>query len=435
MREPVIEIVDFNHDGRGRGIYDGRTYLVTQAYPGESVTVQIDRESSKTVQGRVLDVVQKATERIESPCIHLNKCTGCPFIAASSSLEASFKRTELLNIFRESGSGHENIQYLRPTGAYHYRHYAKWNLLEQNGRISVGAYVMGTHVLIENEKCQVVTPLIQRVVSRVLDILNRLKVRIHKEGVKGLRYLVVRQSHLDEELLLTFVDSRPLYETTALRDQLKSEIETMSEQMDVAWMVNVDEGNVLISNEWIPLLGDCVLRESLAGVKLSIGPESFFQINPEAAERMFATLSSWVTGGRVLELFSGVGALSVLLASQVDTMITVENNEASVELAEETMGKLGHSHIDCRHGDAYAIETLLTEEDPFDVFVVDPPGKGLGPELIKTINESGVSELLMLACRANALRRDLPLLLEGGFRIAESCLVDQFRELVSLRQS
>ena len=34
---------------------------------------------------------------------------------------------------------------------------------------SVGAYVMGTHVLIENEKCQVVTPLIQRVVSRVLD--------------------------------------------------------------------------------------------------------------------------------------------------------------------------------------------------------------------------------------------------------------------------
>ena len=86
MREPVIEIVDFNHDGRGRGIYDGRTYLVTQAYPGESVTVQIDRESSKTVQGRVLDVVQKATERIESPCIHLNQCTGCPFIAASSNL-------------------------------------------------------------------------------------------------------------------------------------------------------------------------------------------------------------------------------------------------------------------------------------------------------------------------------------------------------------
>ena len=53
----------------------------------------------------------------------------------------------------------------------------------------------------------------------VLDILNRLKVRIH-EGVKGFRYLVVRQSHLDEELLLTFVDSRPLYETTALREQL-----------------------------------------------------------------------------------------------------------------------------------------------------------------------------------------------------------------------
>ena len=157
-----------------------------------------------------MNVVQKAAERIESPCIHLNACTGCPFIAASSSLEESFKRTELLNIFRESGSQHHDIQYLRPTGAYHYRHYAKWNLLEERGRVSVGAYVMGTHVLIENEKCQVITPLIQRVVSRVLDVLNRLKVKVHTDDVKGLRYLVVRQSHLDEELLLTFVDSRPL---------------------------------------------------------------------------------------------------------------------------------------------------------------------------------------------------------------------------------
>ena len=289
MREPVIEIVDFNHDGRGRGVYDGRTYLVTQAYPGESVTVQIDRESSKTVQGRVLDVVQKATERIESPCIHLNQCTGCPFIAASSNLEASFKRTELLYIFRESGCGHDNIQYLRPTGAYHYRHYAKWNLLEQNGRISVGAYVMGTHVLIENEKCQVVTPLIQRVVSRVLDILNRLKVRVHKEEVKGLRYLVVRQSHLDDELL-DLVDSRPLYETTALRDQLKSEIETMSEQMDIAWMVNVDDGNVLISNEW-SLIGRLRIKRVFGGLNFRSG-RNHFSDQSEAAERMFATLSS-----------------------------------------------------------------------------------------------------------------------------------------------
>ena len=51
----------------------------------------------------------------------------------------------------------------------------------------------------------------------------------------------------------------------------------MPEAMDVAWMVNVDEGNVLISNEWIPLLGDCVLNESLAGVELSIGLSPFFR--------------------------------------------------------------------------------------------------------------------------------------------------------------
>ena len=186
MREAEVDIVDFNHDGRGRGVYDGRTYLVSQAYPGERVKVFVDRESSKTVQGRVSEVISKAPGRIESPCVHLNQCTGCPFIGATGMLEEAFKRAELESIFQDSGSGYQDITYLRPTGAYHYRHYAKWNLLETRGRISVGAYVMGTHVLIENEKCQVVTPLIQKTVARVLDVLNRLKVRIHNDETKGL---------------------------------------------------------------------------------------------------------------------------------------------------------------------------------------------------------------------------------------------------------
>ena len=82
MGEAVVDIVDFNHDGRGRGVFEGRTYLISQAYPGERVRILIDRESSKTVQGRVLEVLAKAQGRIESPCVHLNRCTGCPFIGA-----------------------------------------------------------------------------------------------------------------------------------------------------------------------------------------------------------------------------------------------------------------------------------------------------------------------------------------------------------------
>jgi 23S rRNA (uracil1939-C5)-methyltransferase len=176
----------------------------------------------------------------------------------------------------------------------------------------------------------------------------------------------------------------------------------------------------------MPLVGDCVIDEELAGVRLSIGPESFFQINPEAAEKMFAQLSSWVTGGRVLELFAGVGALSVLLAPVVSELVTVENNEASVELAKATMGRLGHSHVRCHCDDAYDVSEFLSAGHSFDAVVVDPPGKGLGPELIKTLVDSDIREVLMLACRANALRRDLPLLIGGGFSIAEASLVDQF---------
>ena len=107
-------------------------------------------------------------------------------------------------------------------------------------------------------------------------------------------------------------------------------------------------------------------------------------------------------------------------------LVTVENNEASVELAKATMVRLGHSHVSCHCDDAYDVSEFLSTGHSFDAVVVDPPGKGLGPELIKTLVDSNIREVLMLACRANALRRDLPLLIEGGFSIAEASLVDQF---------
>ena len=84
------------------------------------------------------------------------------------------------------------------------------------------------------------------------------------------------------------------------------------------------------------------------------------------------------------------------------------------------------THVICHCDDAYDVLELLNAEESFDAVIVDPPGKGLGPELIKTLVDSNIREILMLACRANALRRDLPLLLSGGFNIAEASLVDQF---------
>ena len=426
MKEQIIEIREFNHDGRGRGVLDGKTYLVSQAYPGERVSVIVDRSSSKTVQGRVANLHEVIPERIDSPCVHLNHCTGCPFIGVTSAVEEDFKRNELNRILSDAGSGASEIQYIRPTGAYHYRHYAKWNLIQTGNRISVGAYVMGTHSLVENQKCQVVTPMIQRVVSRVLNILNRFKVKIHSDKNRGLRYLIIRQSHVSDRLLLTIVDSREMFQTEKVRYRLKPEFEKLTEEIDVAWMVNVDDGNVLLSSEWQPLVGDCILDEALGGIELKVGPETFFQINPCAAEEMFQLVASWLDGRSVLELFSGVGALSVLLASKVDKLCTLEVNAASVDLANKTMKTLGHDHVTCLQGDAYRYDVLVDRNQHFDTLVVDPPGKGLGSELIERIIKSDATQLIMLACRATGLRRDLPLLLGGGFKVERVGLVDQF---------
>ena len=110
MKEQIIDIREFNHDGRGKGELGGKTYLVSQAYPGERVGVVVDRASSKTIQGRVSGLHEKISERIDSPCVHLNHCTGCPFIGVNSTVEEQFKRRALTRIIDESGSDVPHIE-------------------------------------------------------------------------------------------------------------------------------------------------------------------------------------------------------------------------------------------------------------------------------------------------------------------------------------
>ncbi len=119
--------------------------------------------------------------------------------------------------------------------------------------------------------------------------------------------------------------------------------------------------------------------------------------------------------GEVLELYAGVGALTVALAPLCRQLTAVESWPASVELLREN----------CPDVEALTMtaEQALARGGKYDLVILDPPregAKGLAPALAAT----GAATIIYVSCDPMTLQRDARELQAEGFRISRTVALD-----------
>ena len=81
---------------------------------------------------------------------------------------------------------------------------------------------------------------------------------------------------------------------------------------------------------------------------------------------------------------------------------------------------------------AAAAESFMPEylkENPgakADVVIVDPPRKGLKPEVLDTIAELSPAKVVYISCDPATLARDLKILLSSGYKLQKYRVFNQF---------
>ncbi len=427
-----IEIVNRNDDGRGRGYLGDRVVLVAQTVPGDIVKVKIDKQTKNTVQGRVKKLVRASPQRESGDCPHEFVCTGCMLMGTSEEDELTYKVERVAGFLEKSvtvGDLEEKLQVERPSEALNYRYYAKQVFSVQNGRPILGAYIASTHDVADNSGCPVLAPSVRQAVDAVADEVFRRKLRIAWKGEPGLRYLTVRGSKASGEILISLVSSRAL--EGVWREELVLLAEGLLDRIDgvcgVVAIENMDKGNVLLKGEASVLAGRATVTEEMCGFQHEIGSQSFFQINPVSAAAMFETALEFAGEGELcLELFCGVGAMTLPLTRAFKKVIAVELSEESTAALSRALAQVPAESVRVEQGDAYQLGPDILRETGAKVLVADPPRRGLGAELIKSIADSSVQRLVFLSCQPAVLERDLPLLEKAGFKLSALSIVDQF---------
>ncbi len=188
-----------------------------------------------------------------------------------------------------------------------------------------------------------------------------------------------------------------------------------------------------------------------ADLALGLPPRSFFQTNTEVAAGLYAQAAAWATRSlreeaapgtssrppaspgerkRIVDLYCGVGGFGLALAGEGREVIGVETSEDAIEAANAVAGAAG---IDARFLAGDAREWLPTSSVAAatgggaarpDLVIVNPPRRGLGPELSATLEESGVPTVIYSSCNPDTLARDLALM--PSYRAVEARLFDMF---------
>ena len=428
----TAQIEAFASDGAGVCRVDGRAVFVKGALPGETWEIKLTKVTPAAVWAVGLQMLSASPDRREAPCPVYGKCGGCAALHMSYEAELRFKLSRVNEALRRIGGADLRItEILGAEKTEGYRNKSILNVAAGPDGPVAGFYRPRSHDVVPAESCLIQSELSCRAVRAVLDWMREHRIEPYSEadGKGQVRHIFTRCAFRTGEAMACVVTARGFGggNNAALVDALRA---ACPELTGIVLCVNKSRGNTVLDGDFHTLWGSDTITEALCGLSFELSPLSFFQINPPQAEKLYAKALEYASpdgAGTVLDLYCGAGTISLCLARGAKQVIGAEIVPEAVENARCNALRNGIDNVRFICADASEAAARLQQEGVKpDAVVVDPPRKGLSPEVIGTIAAMAPARVAYVSCDPATLARDIKIFAEYGYLPAAGCCVDMF---------
>lgn len=426
----TARIVDYTVEGQGIAKIEGCAVFVPNAIAGELCEIRIEKLGKTWAAGKIVQLLEKSPHRVNRACSVAKLCGGCAFHHMDYEEECRLKAQRVLSCLnRIGGESLDDLPMHPAPDTTCYRNKAQYPVASKKNRAYAGFFKAGTHQVVENDRCLILPLEADQVKSAVLDYMNQFRVNAYDESTeKGLvRHIYVRQGAVSKQLLVCIVaNGRKLPRVEALLERLKKIFGFTT----LVLSVNTKPGNTILGDEFITLYGPGYIEDTLCGLKFRLSPRSFYQVNHHQAQELYraAIEAAQITSSdTVLDLYCGVGTISLAMSRAAGRVIGVEVIPQAVEDAKENARRNGITNAEflCADAGSAALE-LERQGIRADVVVVDPPRKGLNKDAIEAIARFSPRRLVYVSCDPATLARDVALLKEKDFSLQNAQAFDLF---------
>lgn len=423
-------ITDYTSEGQGIAKVEGCVVFIPNAIVGEVCRIRIEKAAKTWAAGKIVEILEKSSHRINRACSVAKLCGGCAFHHMDYEEESRMKAERVRTCLnRIGGENLEKVEILSAPTCEGYRNKAQYPVSSRKGKAYAGFFRQGTHQVVENPQCLILPEECDAVKSIVIDYVNQYRVMPYDEAShKGLlRHIYVRRGAVSGQILVCLVlNGRHLPKPEVLIERLKK----IPGFTTLVISENTKVGNTVLGDTFITLYGPGYIEDTLCGLKFRLSPRSFYQVNHHQAQRLYeaAISRAGITKkDTVLDLYCGVGTITLAMAKAAGKVIGVEVIPQAVEDARDNALRNGIENAEFFCGDAGQAALELEKQGvKADVVVVDPPRKGLNGDTIEALARFAPRRIVYVSCDPATLARDVALLKERGYRLSDALAVDLF---------
>jgi 23S rRNA (uracil1939-C5)-methyltransferase len=440
-----VKIEDLAAGGEAVGRVDNFVLFIPHGAPGDELEVEVTELKKNYGRATISRILKPSVRRVTPPCPVYYQCGGCQLQHIDYDAQLHHKTKTVQDSLKhltklESIKVHPCKRIEVP---WHYRNKVQaivaakpfldpghTKKTPERFRPYVGLYAQGTHRVIKIDQCDIQDDINNKILQVAREAMERLQWPVYREkdGSGLVRYLVTRASLTTRQALLVVVAAQPrLPQIQEFLNHLRQHVPTLR---GVLLNLNPHQTNVVLGGRTQLLWGKDHIVEEVDGLKFQISPVSFFQVNTRGLELLFEILAQFADlRGKesVIDLYCGVGSLSLFLARLAKKVVGIEISTEAIEDAVINSDLNGITNANFIAGSVEKmLPQLYRQGQRFQLAILDPPRKGCDAEVLQVLARMRIPRLIYVSCNPSSLARDLDLLADLGYKTHEIQPLDMF---------
>jgi 23S rRNA (uracil1939-C5)-methyltransferase len=416
-------------DGLGVARWKNMVIFVPDTVAGDRAIVRIVKTDKRFSYGELVRLDAPSPIRTVVSCPHFGPCGGCSLQHLHYEHQLSLKGRHVRQVLARIGgidlSSLDMPPVIASPDTFNYRGKVELSFGEDQGktvlglRESVSPMKPYTGQVVPVRQCMVFGRAVEKLVPLFLDLVHGFRLLPYDvRSRKGfLRHLVVREAKSTGEIMVIIeTTAGPLPDLAAFWNVLVREV---PETQSMYHIVNDRPGDGIGPGTEFHLFGKPFIEERLDRFRFRIYPQSFFQPNPKAAQRLYLRIADLVSERRVrtvLGLYCGMGPIELFLSPYAEKVYGIDSLPQNIANARENSVLNNVTNCLFKRG---VVEDLRKNPfpSPSALIVVDPPRTGLRKEAIRFLLRLGPPGICYVSCDPATLARDLKVLLSAGYGI------------------
>ncbi|WP_337872528.1 23S rRNA (uracil(1939)-C(5))-methyltransferase RlmD [Ignavibacterium sp.] len=423
--------------------------FVHGTYPGDAAKARLTKIKKSYAEAVAVEMVTPSENRITAKCKYFGLCGGCKQQDLSYPKQLEYKQKQVEEIFYKLGGLKDfSIDPIIPSEKiFFYRNKMEFSFsnkrwltkqeISSSDKLNKD-FALGLHIpkiydkVLDIDECFLQSEVSNQILSftRTFFMSKHTSVYSTKTHNGFLRNLVIRQSFINEDLMVNLVTSE---ENDSLLKEFADEL--IKKHPSITTVVNNISkklSSVAIGDYEKVIYGSGFIYDKIGSYNFRISANSFFQTNTLQAEKLYQTVLDYaeLTGNEIVyDLYSGAGTIAIYTSDKAKQVYAFESVESAIDDAQVNAELNKINNVKFFSADLYKSFLPIVEKNKIskpDVMIIDPPRSGMHPTTVNDVISLSPKKIVYVSCNPTTQVRDIKLMVEAGYRLVKIIPVDMF---------